>query len=152
VLLQPPDLERDDDMVSQIERRGSDRAKVMLSAMIEQGPTSITSRIVNLSSEGALVLGAELAQGATVRLRRNGLEVSCRVKWRKKGECGLEFERPIDPQTVLRTISKPRRSQVIQARPAKRSTRPGLRCVPMTEAERASFATWATEGKRLLGD
>jgi hypothetical protein len=119
----------------------------MLTAMIEQGPTSIASRIVNLSADGALVLGAELAQGATVRLRRNGLEVSCIVKWRKNRECGLEFERPIDPQQVLRSIARPRKRAEIAP-----SKRPGLRCVPMSEAERTAFSRWATEGARLPGN
>jgi len=56
----------------------------------------------------------------------------------------LKFEQGVDVATALRTIAPPRRIE------APRSSRPGLKSVPMSEAEKAVFERWLHTGPQLV--
>ena len=83
-------------MISSVERRRTERVKVMLSATLEQAGEATPTRVANLSPEGALVIGPELSDGTPVLLHRNGTEVRSSVTWARDNQCGLKFEESVD--------------------------------------------------------
>ena len=133
-------------MTSSVERRSTERVKVMLSATLEQSGQATPTRLANLSQDGALVIGLELSDGTDVLLQRNGTNVRSSVTWARGNQCGLKFEEAVDVGSALRTIPSPSR------KPAPRTRRPGLKCIPLTEAERATLDRWINTGARALGD
>ena len=96
-------------MISSVERRRTERVKVMLSATLEQAGEATPTRVANLSPEGALVIGPELSDGTPVLLHRNGTEVRSSVTWARDNQCGLKFEESVDVGSALRTIPTPSR-------------------------------------------
>ena len=133
-------------MISSVERRRTERVKVMLSATLEQAGEATPTRVANLSPEGALVIGPELSDGTPVLLHRNGTEVRSSVTWARDNQCGLKFEESVDVGSALRTIPTPSRKV------APRTRRPGLKCVPLSEAELATLDRWINTRARALGD
>jgi PilZ domain-containing protein len=133
-------------MTNQEERRSSERATVMLSAVVAQPTGSAQVRMANLSREGAAVIGPELAQYTKVVLRRDGKDVAGRVVW-VDGSCsGLRFEQPTELDSMLPRISK--RRPALHTRPG----RPGLKCAPLSPADRMILERWATAGACAVGD
>lgn len=133
-------------MIRSVERRSTERVKVMLSATLERAGEATPTRLANLSPDGALVIGAGLSDGTSVLLHRNGTEVRSSVTWTRDNQCGLKFEETVDVGSALRTIPSPSRKT------APRTRRPGLKCVPLSEAERATLDRWINTGARALGD
>ena len=127
------------------ERRRTTRSKVMLCAALEHSGKQGLSRIANVSSDGALVLGGALPLGMSVTLRRGSVDLPGRVAWVKGQQFGVRFDEPVEPGAMLRTIAAPRRHTV----PANR--RPGIKCRPLSQAERTLLERWATEGTTTLG-
>jgi hypothetical protein len=131
-------------MIGSIERRRSERLKVMFSATVEQSGNASPTRLANLSSEGALLVGANLSDGAPVLLQRNGTNLPGSVTWSRGNECGVKFDDFVDVSATLRTVAQPRRTRDFHSR------RPGLKCAPMSEADRAMFERWLNTGPRLV--
>lgn len=122
------------------ERRSTERSRVMLSALVEKEGAPEPMKVLNLSEGGALVLGSRLTEGTSVMLRREGTDVRGYVAWVRGEECGLRFERPVNVRSVLRTIPTPR------AAFNQRTRRPGLKAVPLSNAEISLLDTWVTRG------
>ena len=133
-------------MTQSVERRRTERVKVMLSAMLEQWGEATPTRLANLSPDGALVIGPELSDGTPVLLHRNGTNVRSSVTWTRGNQCGLKFDEAVDVESALRTIPSPSRKT------APRTRRPGLKCIPLSEAELATLDRWINTGARALGD
>jgi len=132
-------------MANHNERRCSERATVMLSATVEQAADRAQVRLSNLSREGATVVGPALAQYSKVMLERDGRSVPSRVIWAEGSRSGLRFEQPTELESMLPRIARRRPASRAQPR------RPGLRCAPLSEADRLVLERWATSGA-ALGD
>ena len=125
------------------ERRRATRATVMLSVTIARGGKPVKARLTNVSTDGASVVGVGLGQGRGFVLQSGRLEVPCRVQWRHDQCAGLNFEHPVHLGSIRRPIAKPR------PRTNPRSGRPGLKCVPLSSADRTMFDTWAERRARV---
>ena len=134
-------------MIRSVERRSTERVKVMLSATLERAGEATPTRLANLSPDGALVIGAGLSDGTSVLLHRNGTEVRSSVTWTRDNQCGLKFEETVDVG-----FGAPDHSASPAGRRQPRTRRPGLKCVPLSEAERATLDRWINTGARALGD
>jgi hypothetical protein len=130
-------------MITLWDRRRTERVKVMLSATVEKDGGTEPTRLANLSAEGALLVGPTLKHGTPVRLQRNGTDIQASVTWSKGNESGLKFEQGFDVATALRTIPPPKRLDT------PRSRRPGLKCAPISDAEKATFERWLNTGPQL---
>lgn len=120
------------------QNRRSARSPVLLSAKVELDGAEVPVILRNLSSEGALIEGAELPnEGATTKFRRNELTVAGRVVWVEGRYAGVAFDRELDREELLRHVPKPRQRVEPQFR------RPGLACAPLTEADRKMIQMWA---------
>ena len=115
----------------------------MLVAGLERGRAEEKLRIANISPDGALVLGCPGPRGTVVRLRRGNVELTARVAWTGQEQSGLAFDQPTEVAAMLRPISTPRH------RLPRASRRPGLKSVPLTEADRRFLEQWAAEGRYL---
>lgn len=131
-------------MISSVERRRTERVKVMLSATIGQASNERPTRLANLSSDGALVVGSRLSEGTSVVLQRNGTNIPASVTWARGDECGVKFDDSLNVATALRTVPRPRTVEPPHSR------RPGLKCIPMSEADRAMFDRWLNTGPRVV--
>lgn len=132
-------------MINLVERRSNERVKVMLSATVAQDGAASPARLANLSAEGALVIGTSLTDGTPVLLQRNGADVRGSVTWASGNRCGVKFHDVLDVGAALRTIRKPR------AKSATPKRRPGLKCIPLTQAEKINFDRWVNIGPQILG-
>lgn len=130
-------------MTIQNERRCGERATVMLSATVEQRTGRAQVRLSSLSREGAAVVGAALSPYSKVTLEREGRTLESRVMW-VKGRCsGLRFDQPAELETLLPRIA-PRRKAI-----GPRQGRPGLKCAPLSQADRMLLERWGTSGTAL---
>jgi hypothetical protein len=94
-----------DDTALSPERRSATRQiSVMLTAKLRAASWQQPCRIVNLSIKGAKIETlAELEVGETVLIEfRSDLEAAGRVRWKKAGQAGIEFDAPIELQAALR--------------------------------------------------
>jgi hypothetical protein len=131
-------------MITLWDRRRSERVKVMLSATVEKAGCAEPTRLANLSPDGALLIGPGLESGTPVLLQRNGTDVRGSVTWSKGNESGLRFEEAFDVAAALRAI------RVRKRHDAPRSRRPGLKCAPMSDAEKANYERWLNTGPQLV--
>ena len=122
-----------------MERRSSKRMAVMLSATVEQAAAPEGSKLLNLSSDGALISGPELVRGAHAMVRRNGVEVRGRVTWADREQSGIRFEKRVAPESLMRSIGSTHRAKVPEGR------RPGLKLVPLTNADRMLAVSWVRD-------
>lgn len=108
--------------------RRSPRAKVFLAAALECDSGTIPVTLRDLSETGALVEGANpLSEDLEVWLCRNELRVHGHVAWTRDKFAGIAFSRELNPEVVLRHISRPQPrtpDETIHRRPA--LTRPGM--------------------------
>ena len=118
----------------------------MLTARIEEGERSCDARVANVSAGGAMVAGPKLEAGASVKMQRAGVDLPGKVIWASLGVAGLAFDGHVDHSALLRPVPKPR--QRITVRPR----RPGLRCAPLSDAEKAFLTRWSTAGNFRFGD
>lgn len=127
------------DQSSVTQNRRSGRSPVLLSAKIEVLGAEVAIVLRNLSSEGALIEGAQLPpEGATAVFRRNDLAVNGTVVWVEGRYAGLAFDRRLEREELLRHVPKPRQRIEPQFR------RPGLACEPLSDADRKMVQMWAT--------
>jgi hypothetical protein len=127
------------DESSMLKNRRSRRAPVLLAAAIEENGVRTKVKLRNLSEEGALIESETLpTEGATILFERNELRLKGRVIWVHGRYAGIAFNRPIQPDQVLRNIPQPR--SVLQPE----FRRPGLACRPLTSYERRMLERWMT--------
>lgn len=121
---------------------------MLLAASIECRGSHFAVKLSNLSPQGALVVGAGLpAQGTTVMFCRNDLRVRSHIAWLDGSNAGITFQRPLEPQVVLRNIPKARARATILA------PRPGLASRPLTADEEKLDGCWITSAPNgALGD
>ena len=120
------------------QNRRSRRSNVLLAASIEVSGASLAVKLRNLSTEGALVEGADLpVEGSEVLFRRNELSVKSRVAWVHGKQAGVAFKRPIPQEDVLRNIPRPKLRAPVEFK------RPGLAVRPLTPEEQRLAESWA---------
>src|ERR1700741_2918231 len=91
------------DASSMSQNRRSDRSPVLLSAKISVDGADVAVILRNLSSEGALMEGADLpAEGATTKFKRHELCVKGRIVWVEGRFAGVAFDRPLEREELLR--------------------------------------------------
>lgn len=131
------------DESSVTQNRRSGRSPVLLSAAIAIAGNELSVVLRNLSSEGALVEGAQLPnEGDTVVFRRDALKVKGRIVWVEGRYAGLAFNRRLEREELLREIPRPRQPVEHQFR------RPGFASRPLSEADRKWLQMWAAEPGR----
>ena len=127
------------DQSSITQNRRSKRSPLLLSAQIEVGGVPASVVVRNLSSEGALIEGANLpSEGTLTTFRRNELTVSGRIVWVQGRLAGIAFDRELEREELLRQVPKPRQKFDAHFR------RPGLACQPLSDADRKMLELWAT--------
>jgi hypothetical protein len=135
------------DQSSTIQNRRSKRSPLLLSAQIEVNAAPASVVVRNLSSEGALIEGANLpTEGALTSFRRNELTVSGRIVWVQGRFAGIAFDRELEREELLRQVPKPRQKFDAQFR------RPGLACQPLSDADRKMLELWATQAPVAVFD
>lgn len=121
------------------QNRRSNRSPVLLSAKLIVGGEELPVVLRNLSSEGALVEGAQLpVEGSATLFKRNDLAVAGRVVWVERKFAGIAFDRKLEPSELLRQVPRPRQKFDQNFR------RPGLTCQPLSESDRKMLEMWAT--------
>lgn len=126
------------DESSVTQNRRSNRSPVLLSAKVEVRGTEVPVVLRNLSSEGALIEGADLPpEGATTKFRRNDLTVEGLIVWVEGRFAGIAFDRHLDREELLRNVPKPR------PRVDSPFRRPGLTSAPLSETDRKMVQMWA---------
>jgi PilZ domain len=129
------------DESSMIANRRSRRSPVLLAASIEVDGASIAVKLRNLSEEGALIEADDLPkEGSSACFVRNDLRIKGRVVWVHGRYAGIAFDRPLNPDQVLRNIGKPRPKPAVE----QDFRRPGLACRPLTDYERTMLERWMT--------
>jgi hypothetical protein len=119
------------------QNRRSSRSQVLLTAVLEHAGASLSVKLRNLSSEGALVEGQKLPiEGTPVEFRRNELSTNGRVVWVNGKFAGVAFDQKLNPEQVLRHIPAPRPK--IQPR----YYRPGFLPQNMTAAQQRLAESW----------
>lgn len=125
------------DCSSPSQNRRSRRSNVLLAASIEASGAVIAVKLRNLSTEGALIEGAELpVEGSEVLFRRNYMALNGRVAWVDGKQAGIAFRTPIAQEDVLRNVPKPRERASLSFR------RPGLAPRELTPEERRLAESW----------
>jgi hypothetical protein len=72
--------------------RSDPRSSVFLTAVLYAGAAQTPVRIRNLSTQGALLEGADLpAEGTIVQIRRGSLSAAGDIAWSRDQHCGLRF-------------------------------------------------------------
>jgi len=119
------------------QNRRSRRSQVLLTAELEHAGASLSVKLRNLSSEGALVESDKLPlEGTPVEFRRNELSAGGRVVWVNGKYAGIAFDAKLNPEQVLRHIPSPRPK--IQPRPY----RPGITPRKMSADQRRLAESW----------
>lgn len=125
------------DESSIMQNRRSNRSPVLLSAKIEVNGAEVPVILRNLSSQGALIEGAQLpAPDSATKFRRNELTVEGKIVWVEGRYAGVAFDRGLDKEELLRHVPKPRQRIDTPFR------RPGLACEPLSEADRKMVQMW----------
>lgn len=125
------------DESSPAQNRRSRRSNVLMAATVEFDGTLVKAKLRNLSKEGALVEGEGLpAIGQEVKFRKGDLYLSGNVAWRAGNRCGIAFDQPLDPESVLRHVPAPRPRMAAEHR------RPRLRGQQLTPGERKIAEDW----------
>jgi PilZ domain len=124
------------------DERRSDRANVILTAMIEHSQDRIPVRIRNLSEHGALVVGDGLpAADTAITFRCNGQAVEGWVAWSRGKRAGIAFGKP----TRLDALTKREQRQGLGITKDTREIsvrRPGFRGNQLSEEERKIVEAW----------
>ena len=129
------------DESSMSHKRRSRRSPVLLAACIEVAGLPLAVKLRNLSEEGALIEAEDLPQeGSSAYFVRNDLRVKGRLVWVHGRYAGIAFDRPLNPDQVLRNIGKPKSKPAVE----QDFRRPGLACRPLTDYERRMLERWMT--------
>lgn len=130
-----------------VDERRSERANVLLTAVLESLGVCSDVRVGNLSAHGALIIGRSLpSEDAEVTFRCNGVEIQGCLAWVRVPFAGIDFNEPVQPQQLLRgrfTASAviTRDTRVLNPR------RPGFRGNQLTDAERRLVDDWSRQSK-----
>jgi hypothetical protein len=126
------------DQSSLAQNRRSTRSPVLLSAKISTGGSEVAVVLRNLSTEGALIEGADLpVEGSNTVFKRNELTVQGKIVWVEGRYAGIAFTRELGREELLRQVPRPR------ARFEQKYRRPGLASEPLTESDRRMIEMWA---------
>jgi PilZ domain len=139
------------DESSMMKNRRSRRAPVLLAATLEAGGQDVAVKLRNLSEQGALVEGDGLPlEGTSTFFQRKELRVPSRIVWVHGRYAGVAFDRPLNPEEVLRNVPAPK----VQApKPQADFKRPGLACRPLSDYERRMLERRMTDSRfGSLGD
>jgi len=124
------------------DERRSERANVILAAMIEHRGARIPVRVRNMSQHGVLVVGEGIPAGETqVTFHCNGASVESWVAWSRDGRVGIQFGIPVQPEALAQRESIPRVAIIKDTREVD-FRRPGFRGNQMTEEERKIVEEW----------
>lgn len=124
------------DQSSPNQNRKSRRSNVLMFARLEQAGQSVSVKLRNLSSEGALVEADALpVEGSEVLFVKGELRTPARVAWCNEGHAGLAFVKALDPVQVMRHVPAPK------ARVPARFRRPGLG-IELSDQERRFGEAW----------
>lgn len=119
--------------------RRSRRSPVLLAASVELGGAVHDVKLRNLSSDGALVEGADdLPEYANIVFCRKDLRVRARVAWVQGKYAGIAFDKPLEQAEVLRHV--PRRES--KPLPPELFTRPAVSRHELSHAERRWIQDW----------
>gem|GEM_PF-3967620 len=84
-----------------IQRRVARRITCDFPAILCTLRGNLQSRIVDISERGAkLQIEGIVEPSANVRLQIEGQDTYCAIIWSRDDKCGLEFERPLNAQTL----------------------------------------------------
>jgi hypothetical protein len=121
--------------------RRSRRSPVLLAASVELGAAVHDVKLRNLSSDGALIEGAEgLPEYASITFCRKDLRVPARIAWVQGKYAGIAFETQLDAAEVLRHI--PRREN--KPLPPQLFARPAVSRHKLSDGERRWIEDWMT--------
>lgn len=125
------------DESSNTQNRRSRRSNVLLTASIEIEGEQLSVKLRNLSAEGALVEGPLLpAAESKIIFHRNELSVRGHVAWVGGNHAGISFDRPLEPDQVLRHVPPPRPKAQQDFR------RPGFNVKDFSPAQRKLIERW----------
>lgn len=125
------------DQSSQSQNRRSRRSNVLMAAFVECASGTITTKLRNLSKDGALVEAEALpAVGSRVLFRKGELALPGHVAWEAGKRAGIAFDEPLDPESVLRHVPRPSPRQQVDHR------RPRLRGQELSPGERKVAEDW----------
>jgi len=112
---------------------------VLLAATVELGGAVHDVKLRNLSSDGALVQGAQdLPENAAITFCRKDLRVRARIAWVQGQHAGIAFDKPLEPAEVLRHI--PRRES--RPLPTELFARPAVSRHHLSAGERQWIQDW----------
>lgn len=119
------------------QNRKARRANVLMAASVESDAGTASVKLRNLSREGALVEGADLpSAGAAVLFRKGDLARRGVVAWIEGKRAGVHFDQPLEPETLLRHVPRPRKRAAPDCR------RPPLRKSEISAGERRIAETY----------
>lgn len=122
-----------------MKNRRSRRSPVLLAATVEVAGAQVGVKLRNLSEEGALIEGERLPiEGSSTVFGRNELRLRSRVVWVQGRYAGVAFDKPLNPEQVLRNMPKPKPRTQVDFK------RPGLACRPLSAYERRMLERWLT--------
>lgn len=125
------------DESSTSQNRRSRRSNVLMAAYVEHGGATVPVKLRNLSSDGALVEGTTLPPvGTQVRFHKSELALPGHIAWEADKRAGIAFDRPLDPESVLRHVPQPR------PRHQQEHRRPRLRGQELSAGERKLAEDW----------
>jgi hypothetical protein len=120
---------------------------VLLAATLRLPDRTQAVRLRDLSANGALVEGAgDLAVDGLVTFCRNDLAVPGVVAWSNGKHAGISFSRPLSPDVLLRHISRPAESTVVDHK------RPALRQRGLSAQEQLWMDELVVSGTAPAGD
>lgn len=124
------------------DERRSERANVILTAMIEHRGARVPVRVRNLSQHGVLVVGEGIPAAETqVTFRCNGASVESWVAWSRDGRAGIQFGIPLQPEALAQREAVPLVAIANDTREVD-FRRPGFRGNQMTDEERKIVEEW----------
>ncbi len=123
------------------QKRSASRSQRMMTATLEVSGRVIDVTLRNLSSDGAQVESREIpVEGTKLLFCKADLALAATVIWTKGKQAGIQFDKKLDPATVLNHVPAPRPRQVRNFR------RPGLSSARLTDPERALAQSWISVG------
>lgn len=131
------------------QNRKSRRSPVLMSATLESGGRSYKVRLRNFSAGGALIDADHLPeQGSFVLFRRESTMVGGHIAWVNGRLGGVQFERVLADEEMLRHIPEPKAAAVR----ADLYKRPSLVNHRLTKSEKEWIQRWVDEPPNSRGD
>ena len=119
------------------QNRRTRRSHVLMAASIDADGITLSVKLRNLSSKGALIEAAQLPTvGSEVIFRKNELNLAGRVAWVTANRAGIAFDTLLDPDAVMRHVPRTKP----QAKPEFR--RPALTASKLSPGERKIGQDW----------